>query len=90
MANKETPTNKKSKTPTTSNHQEGSRRPPLLLHKLEKKLLKALRTDVDGLANKFNKQKTAELDYFVKLFNELEFSTIFLGRLSISDLAEVV
>lgn len=59
------------------------------ISRIEKKLLNAIRMDIDALANKFCKEKTKDLAFFVKLFNEVEFSTVFLGRLSISDLVEV-
>lgn len=56
---------------------------------LERRLASALRRDVDCLAVNFCENKTPQLFVFAELFNKKEFSTIFLGRLAISELIEV-
>lgn len=56
---------------------------------LERRLISALRKDVDCLAFQFIENKSNQLHVFADLFNKKEFSTIFLGRLSITELIEV-
>lgn len=55
----------------------------------ERRIYSALRNDVDHLAKKFCEQNSLDIDKFIDLFISAEFSTIFIGRLSISELAEV-
>lgn len=57
---------------------------------LERRLISALRKDVDFLAYQFTENQTCQLDTFADLFNKKEFSTIFLGRLSATELTEVI
>lgn len=57
---------------------------------IERRMFASLRADVDNIIQDFCALKTTQFDAFAKLFNDMEFSTIFLGRLSIAELVEVM
>ena len=60
------------------------------VRKVERELLAAIKHDIDTLANKFlAESEDLSLKRFGRLFNEMEFPTIFIGHLSFADLVEV-
>ncbi|KAH7698434.1 hypothetical protein AAVH_34474, partial [Aphelenchoides avenae] len=54
----------------------------------EQWLISGIKADVDSLMSEFMESESVRFTAFAKIFNEKEFSTIFLGRLSPADLVE--
>jgi hypothetical protein len=68
----------------------GTEKKPSEVKKYEKEILEALKVDVDTLANKFlSDPSDLSLKRFGQIFNDMEFSTIFIGRFTFGDLVEV-
>jgi hypothetical protein len=61
-----------------------------LINRLDRWLVSSLKFDVDSMAQKFYEGEEQTLDALRKILSQIEFPTIFFGRISGADLVEVI